>query len=113
MGDPALRVDASRLLLRAALEVQHNQQFLLLSEDCVPLYPAQVVWQQLASEQRSRVNACKGVRTEPTWTLSPLGPKPYFLHTKPYPAQMVWQLASEQRSRVNACKGVHTSPLEP
>ena len=68
VGDPALRVDASRLLVRAALEVQHNQQFLLLSEDCVPLYPAQVVWQQLASEQRSRVNACKGVRTKPSWS---------------------------------------------
>ena len=58
-------MDASRLLLRAALESPHNQQFLLLSEACVPLYPAQVVWQQLASEQRSRVNACKGVRPTP------------------------------------------------
>ena len=64
VGDPGALVDASRLLLRAALEVPHNQQFLLLSEHCVPLYPAQVVWQQLVSEERSRVNACKGVRTK-------------------------------------------------
>lgn len=42
VADPGLLVDASRLLLRAALRVPHNQQFLLLSEDCVPLYPAQV-----------------------------------------------------------------------
>lgn len=42
--------------------------------DCVPLYPAQVVWQQLASEQRSRVNACNGVRSRRDWpqTLKPL-----------------------------------------
>ena len=64
-------MDASRLLLRAALETPHNQQFLLLSEACVPLYPAQVVWQQLASEQRSRVNACKGVRLNPRTVLDP------------------------------------------
>ena len=66
MADPGLLVDVSRLLLRAALEVPHNQQFLLLSEYCVPLYPPQVVWQQLASEQRSRVNACNGVRSRST-----------------------------------------------
>ena len=66
VANPGLLVDVSRLLLRAALEVPHNQQFLLLSEYCVPLYPPQVVWQQLASEQRSRVNACNGVRSRST-----------------------------------------------
>ena len=65
-NDPAAAVDASRLLLGAALGSPHNRQFLLLSEACVPLYPAQVVWQQLVAEDRSRVNACRGVRPEPT-----------------------------------------------
>lgn len=28
----------------------------------VPLYPAAVVWRQLVNEEKSRINACKGVR---------------------------------------------------
>lgn len=55
-------MDAIRALLRAALAAPHNQQFLLLSESEVPLYPAAVVWRQLIGEDQSRINACKGVR---------------------------------------------------
>lgn len=28
----------------------------------VPLYPAATVWRQLINEEKSRINACKGVR---------------------------------------------------
>ena len=28
----------------------------------IPLYPAVVVWRQLIGEEKSRINACKGVR---------------------------------------------------
>jgi hypothetical protein len=58
-GAPAL-MDAIRALLRAALAAPHNQQFLLLSESEIPLYPAVVVWRQLIGEEKSRINACKG-----------------------------------------------------
>ena len=45
-------------MLVAALGEHDNQRFVLLSESCVPLYPAATVWAQLLSEQRSRIDAC-------------------------------------------------------
>ena len=54
-------VEAERALLRAALADPANQRFVLLSESCLPLHPAAVVYAQLMAEQRSRVNACRSV----------------------------------------------------
>ena len=53
-----LQVEAEKLLMRQALSDPLNQRFVLLSETCVPLYPAPLVWAQLQGETRSRVNAC-------------------------------------------------------
>lgn len=55
---PRLQVEAEKLLMRQALADPLNQRFVLLSETCVPLYPAPLVWAQLQGETRSRVNAC-------------------------------------------------------
>ena len=44
--------------MEAALEDPLNERFVLLSESCIPLYPAPMVWAQLLSEPRSRINAC-------------------------------------------------------
>lgn len=52
-------IDAERALLRAALADPANHRFALLSESCVPLHPAPVVYAQLMAEPRSRVNACR------------------------------------------------------
>ncbi len=58
-------VEASRLLLRSALTDPLNQRFVLVSESCIPLYPPTTIWQQLLSEDKSRLDACKldGVRS--------------------------------------------------
>lgn len=53
------QVDAERALLRAALADPRARRFVLLSESCVPLYPAPLVWGQLLAEGRSRINACR------------------------------------------------------
>lgn len=45
-------------MLAQALLDPLNQRFVLLSETCVPLYPAPLVWVQLQGETRSRLNAC-------------------------------------------------------
>ncbi|KAK9834873.1 hypothetical protein WJX81_005657 [Elliptochloris bilobata] len=48
-------------LVHAAVHNPSNAFFVLLSEACVPLYPATVVYLQLVSEPRSRLNAgCAG-----------------------------------------------------
>ncbi|WIA35555.1 hypothetical protein OEZ86_003980 [Tetradesmus obliquus] len=46
------------LLLRAALQDESNVHFVMVSDTSIPLYPPQVVWAQLMSEQRSRLDAC-------------------------------------------------------
>ncbi len=56
-------MQAERLLLRAALEDPLNQRFVFLSEACAPLVPASVMYAQLMSEPKSRINAC----TSPDW----------------------------------------------
>ena len=54
-GCPA---QVTRRLLGAGLRDPDNQRFLLLSETCVPLYSALIVYQQLMHEWRSRISAC-------------------------------------------------------
>ena len=51
-------MQAERLLLRSALEDPLNQRFVFLSEACAPLVPASVMYAQLMSEPKSRINAC-------------------------------------------------------
>ena len=57
-------VDATRALMRAALQDSANQKLVLLSESGIPLYPPDTLYAQLMSEPRSRINACvrPGVR---------------------------------------------------
>ena len=55
---PMPQVEAHRQMLRAALADPLNQHFVLLSESCVPLYPAAALYWQLVRERRSRVAAC-------------------------------------------------------
>lgn len=62
-------VEASRLLLQAALQEPLNQRFILVSESCIPLYPPTTVWQQLLSEDKSRIDACK-LEGVSTWCLA-------------------------------------------
>ena len=56
-----MQVEAEKLLLAQALSDPLNSRFVLLSETCVPLYPAPLVWAQLQGETRSRLNACANV----------------------------------------------------
>ncbi|KAK9848925.1 hypothetical protein WJX84_001940 [Apatococcus fuscideae] len=52
-------MEAERALLSASLAGDPwAARFLLLSESCIPLYPASVVWMQLMSQPLSRINAC-------------------------------------------------------
>ncbi|GAB4823627.1 hypothetical protein N2152v2_010673 [Parachlorella kessleri] len=52
---------AERKLLSAAFEDPTNAWFVLLDSASLPLYPAQLFWQQLAQGRRSRINACAGM----------------------------------------------------
>ena len=45
-------------LMQEALRQPLNERFVLLSETCIPLYPATLVWAQLVSEAKSRAHAC-------------------------------------------------------
>lgn len=51
--------EASKILLRAALQDPLNQNFVMLSESALPLYPPATIYQQLMLEDKSRINACK------------------------------------------------------
>lgn len=51
-------VEATRALMRAALEDTLNQKFVLLSEAGIPLYPPDTFYMQLMSESKSRINSC-------------------------------------------------------
>lgn len=51
-------VIATRNMLRVALQEPLNMCFVLQSESSIPLYPPTVVYQQLMSEDKSRINAC-------------------------------------------------------
>ena len=57
-------VEATRALMRASLEDPLNQKFVLLSEAGIPLYPPDLLYVQLMSEDKSRIDACAqdGVR---------------------------------------------------
>ncbi len=52
-------VDIAKELFRAALTDTANQKMVLLSESCLPLYPATLTYAQLISEPKSRINACR------------------------------------------------------
>lgn len=54
-----LQMDAERALLRVALGDPLNQRFVLISDSCVPLWPAPAVWVELMGESRSRTHFCK------------------------------------------------------
>ena len=61
-------VDIAKELFRAALTDTANQKMVLLSESCLPLYPATLTYAQLISEPKSRINACRDwVRFLPAW----------------------------------------------
>ena len=54
-----VQMAAERILLAAALAGDPwAARFVLLSESCIPLYPASVVWMQLISQPLSRIDAC-------------------------------------------------------
>ena len=55
----ACQAEAERLLLAAALADASNQRFVLISETCIPLYPAPMVWAQLLGEPLARMHACR------------------------------------------------------
>ncbi|KAL4424080.1 hypothetical protein ABPG75_001381 [Micractinium tetrahymenae] len=55
-------VDAAEALLAAALKNPRNQKFFMLSESDLPLYSPHVMYLQLMSEHRSRINACNTTR---------------------------------------------------
>jgi hypothetical protein len=67
-------VDATKALMRAALLDAANAKMVLLSESCIPLYPPSVVYQQLISEPRSRVNACPSKARAPRFLPLPSNP---------------------------------------
>lgn len=52
-------IEAARNLFQSALGTQSNQRFVMLSESGIPLYPPTLIWQQLMSESKSRINACQ------------------------------------------------------
>eukprot|EP01025_Chloroclados_australasicus_P050004 TRINITY_DN5712_c0_g2_i1.p1 TRINITY_DN5712_c0_g2~~TRINITY_DN5712_c0_g2_i1.p1 ORF type:complete len:783 (+),score=57.11 TRINITY_DN5712_c0_g2_i1:271-2619(+) len=52
-------VEAEVALLRFALQDPRNHKFVLVSENCIPLHPPEILWAQLLSEQYSRINGCK------------------------------------------------------
>ena len=54
-------------LFTVALEDRLNERFMLLSEACIPMYPATVVWAELLSEGRSRINACRDADESKWW----------------------------------------------
>ncbi len=60
-------VEATRALLRASLEDPLNQKFVLLSEAGIPLYPPDLVYVQLMSEDKSRINSCIVPGVRPHW----------------------------------------------
>lgn len=67
-----MQVEAEKLLLAQALSDPLNSRFVLLSETCVPLYPAPLVWAQLQGETRSRLNACANASdpNDETWRMT-------------------------------------------
>ena len=58
----ANHTSAERMLLRSALEQPSNQRFVLISESCVPLYSANIVYLQLMTCTRSSI-ACEPERS--------------------------------------------------
>ena len=77
---PRRQVDAERALLRAALRDPRNRRFALLSDACLPLHSAALVYAQLMAERQSRINVCRwehavscmGSREEESWAAASL-----------------------------------------
>ena len=63
-------IDATRVLYAAALTNPLNSKFVLISEADVPLYSSLVVYRQLVSEEKSRINACN-VTVSKDWSWNP------------------------------------------
>ena len=87
-------VEATRALMRAGLEDPLNQKFVLLSEAGIPLYPPDLVYVQLMSEDKSRINSCvvPGVRSH--W----LHPFPLCVFAALAACFSVWQSSFRQES---------------
>ncbi|GAB4813874.1 hypothetical protein N2152v2_000920 [Parachlorella kessleri] len=83
--------EAERRLLKAALQDPRNQRFVLLSESCAPLYPPHVIYLQLLSEARSRLNAClEPGKLADRWTPA--------LHRPGYLTFYTWRKASQWKA---------------
>lgn len=87
-------MEAARRLVQAAVADPANAWFVLASETAVPLYSPLLLWQQLAHESLSRIDACtSNVSGEgagasgplPAWAASSLGRSTGHLqHVCPY-----------------------------
>lgn len=54
------QVVATKLLIKEALTNPLNQRMMLLSDSCVPLQPAPLVYTALMTRGTSAINACSG-----------------------------------------------------
>ena len=52
------QTEAAKLLIQEALKDPLNERFVLLSSDTIPLYSPTTLWQQLANDDQSKINAC-------------------------------------------------------
>ncbi|KAL4537779.1 hypothetical protein Ndes2437B_g08880 [Nannochloris sp. 'desiccata'] len=68
-GDHSLTA-ATKALLKSAIANPLNQRFVLISESDIPLYDPLTFYMQLMSEEKSRVNACSGGRSDMPWRWS-------------------------------------------
>ena len=53
-----VQMQAEINLLVRALQDPLAQRFVMLSESCIPMFPAEAAWLQILAQPRSRVNAC-------------------------------------------------------
>eukprot|EP00887_Chlorella_sp_A99_P002199 scaffold21.g2199.t1 len=95
-------VEAQRLLYRAALEDPLNSRFLLISESDVPLYPASLIWAQLMSENRSRIDSCTAEWEETHFDLrtSPLFWQPGLLNASHWRKSSQWSMVIRQHAQL-------------
>lgn len=88
-------MEAARNLLWEAYKEPTNQRFMLVSESDIPLYDPMTMYQQLVSEEGSRVNGCAHSRTDRrrwTWRMRSANLKAYhwrkstqwFMLTRPH-----------------------------
>lgn len=92
-------VEAERRLLGAALADPATAWLVLLSDTTLPLYPPTLLWRQLMSERKSRINACwapvrcglRAQRIGPDWLrgLGGLGSAQCWLEPRHYCGRML------------------------